>query len=327
MKKNIFLIALLIKSVCSAKIKFRIFIFSSLPILIILLSVFHNAYAASLILQSSNKIIVQNAPFTVDVLLDPQGQIVNAAQGEIDFSAGELSLQGIYTGGSIINLWITHPAQSKDGVVIWSGIIPGGFEGILRPDQENPSAGKIFTLVFNPLQSGTAEINFKNAIVLLNDGKGTQAPLTTANFQISINPATQEVASSSQASSTVDHNPPDPFNIILSRNPNIFNNKWFIVFNAQDQEAGIASYGVLESFYQRQSISDSDWQIAESPYLLRDQSLSNYVYVRAVDYNGNVRVETLMPTHPISRFWRSVFYLLAALIVIVFAIWIIKTKK
>jgi hypothetical protein len=284
-------------------------------------------HAASLSLQTPSQTTQLNTPFAVDVILDSQGQTINATQGSLTFPTDGLVLKGIYEGNSIINLWIQKPQETLSGTIVWSGIIPGGFDGILEPNQTSTSPGKLFAVVFNPIKTGTANINFQTSTVLLNNGRGTPANLTTDGIVITVTSSTNS-ASQLPTMITNDHNPPDPFTITLTRDPNLFNNRWFIVFNAQDKESGVASYGILESIYPRKNINDSEWRTAVSPYALRDQSLASYVYVRAVDYAGNARVAVLAPTHPASVFARLTYaWAIIVILGIAIALWFIKKQK
>jgi hypothetical protein len=289
-----------------------------------------SAYAASLNLVISSATIDQNSFLPVNVIFNPDNQLINALSGEIVFPTDKLKVQGIYDGDSVINLWVQKPQEFPNGIITFSGIIPGGFGGILNPTpNNNQSPGKIFTIIFKTLQAGPADINFQNSKALLNDGKGTPAELNINPLEIIISSSTQTEAPLSSVIAN-DHNPPDPFKIILSRDKNIFSGKWFIIFHTQDKESGVAYYNVFSSPYAVQNISDSQWRQATSPYLLRDQTLSSYVYVRAVDYNGNSRLSVLEPINPINPIILPIdlIYILAIIIVVMAIIlWIIKKKK
>jgi len=81
---------------------------------------------------------------------------------------------------------------------------------------------------------------------------------------------------------------PEPFAVSVNREKSLFNNKYFIVFNTQDKDSGIARYEVKEG--------EGEFILAESPYLLKNQRLGQEITVRAVDHGGN---ETFASTHPV----------------------------
>ena len=75
-----------------------------------------------------------------------------------------------------------------------------------------------------------------------------------------------------------------------------WNGKWFLVFNAQDKDSGIDNYKILEN--RKWKIENGNWEIAESPYLLKDQELKSRIYVKAVDKSGNERIAEVLPQNP-----------------------------
>jgi hypothetical protein len=69
-----------------------------------------------------------------------------------------------------------------------------------------------------------------------------------------------------------------------------------LVFSTQDKGSGIDYYEVKEeSQFLLFRLLPSKWHRAESPYLLRDQSLSSRIYVKAVDRAGNKQFAELLP--------------------------------
>src|SRR5207247_2300689 len=99
--------------------------------------------------------------------------------------------------------------------------------------------------------------------------------------------------------------PPEPFEPQISRNPNIFNGKYFLSFAAQDKGSGIDHYEVCEDIgYRIQDLGkiiarflniksyslNSCFVTAESPYQLQDQTLKSVIFVKAIDKAGNERI-------------------------------------
>ena len=80
-------------------------------------------------------VVVNNAtpeigqPIRVDIPLDTQGDDANAIQAQILFPAGQFSLLNMNDGASPVSFWIAPPEETASGVVAFSGIMPGGFEG------------------------------------------------------------------------------------------------------------------------------------------------------------------------------------------------------
>ena len=108
----------------------------------------------------------------------------------------------------------------------------------------------------------------------------------------------------------IDSDPPEDFRPEISRDQNIFENRWFLVFATQDKGLGIARYEVCEG-------SKRKCAPAESPYLLKNQKLNKNIFVKAVDKNGNERI-AIIPAQK-ARAWYKDYAILAILMLAVIA--------
>ena len=243
--------------------------------------------------------------FEAEIFLDTQKEDINAIEGTIVFPEDILALKEIRDGETIINLWIQRPKEQEE--ISFAGIIPGGYTG---------QKGKIFSLVFQTKKEGEGDLIFQTAKVLLNDGKGTAASLTLkhSHYQVS------EALPLFQPEVKIDKESPEPFQPEISRSPEVFNGKYFLIFSTQDKISGIAYYEVKEG--RRQFVK------AESPYLLRNQWLYEEIIVRVVDKAGNMREARIAPlkTRPIFftfKFWLVVF----GIGFVIYVIWRLLKKK
>lgn len=268
------------------------------------------ADAATLSVVPSAGQITVGQPFRVDVLLNTEGDSVNAVQGEISYPTNLFSLQTVNDGNSIVSLWINPPEATSSSSVQFAGIIPGGFDG---------SSGNLVSLIFNSVMTGTGTIFIDNAMVLRNDGEGSPVSGTVMNAALTI------ASSSGGAISSPINSPitPNPFTPQIASDPNVFGGKYFLVFSTTDKGSGIDHYEVLEG---------STWHIAQSPYLLQDQSLSSNIYVRAVDHAGNFIVVEVPARNPKTIHQSNVitfviFGATALLVVLLFLIWSVRRKK
>lgn len=108
----------------------------------------------------------------------------------------------------------------------------------------------------------------------------------------------------------IDTLPPETFKPKISQDASIFEGKYFLSFLAVDKGSGIDHYRVLEISNKKQETLE--WKIAESPYLLKDQTLESIVKVEAVDKAGNERVVEIIPkAKPISAYWIIILILTA----------------
>ncbi len=221
--------------------------------------------------------------------IDTEGEEINAVEMRLKFSPDDFLIKDASDGNSIINLWVEKSGFSNEkGEIYFSGIIPGGFKG---------GNGQLLKIVLLPKKVGEKSFEIKEAKVLLNDGIGTQTDIKISNLQFNVRAAGIPAKTTTPSIPAKDTEPPEPFTPQIARDPNIFGGKYFLVFATQDKISGIAEYFIRES-PQRQSakqISAKDWIAVESPYLLRDQKLTSYIYVKAVDKARNERIEMLPP--------------------------------
>ncbi|MCI0542617.1 cohesin domain-containing protein [bacterium] len=108
------------------------------------------------------------------ILLDSEGQMVNALNIELRFPAEKLQLITPTTGNSIISLWTSQPTVNNEtGILRIQGVTPGGM---------NVSRGLVTNLRFRVKAPGEAFIKFTDETrVLLHDGAGTDVLRNTNN--------------------------------------------------------------------------------------------------------------------------------------------------
>lgn len=306
--------------------------------------------AAELNLYSKRQEIGLDQQFKVDLFLNTEGENINALEGKILFPADFLELKEINDGGSIVSFWVekpktlnntntlnnanenitrnnanmnttlkntndfTHENTLKEKKeVVFAGIVPGGFSG---------EKGFIFSLVFKTKKEGQAFIEISDSKVLLNDGLGTETKLKTENLLININPnisVPEYIAPS-------DKEPPEDFKPEIVSDPNIFEGKYSLIFETKDKGLGVDKYFIYENTRKRTRIDTNEWVIAESPYLLKDQKLRSYIYVKAVDKAGNERIVYLNPKYPLKWYEKwDIWSIIILLIVIGYVV--IRRKR
>jgi hypothetical protein len=261
--------------------------------------------------------------FKVEVSLAPEGESLNAIEGKIVFSKN-LKIREVVTADSIVSFWLDKP-RLENNAVVWAGVMPNGFDGILDPYKTVAGPGKLFEIFFSEKPADEGEINLVSGRVFLNDGLGTSEELRTVSLKVSNSsllglPIIKELR---------DILPPEEFLPLISRNPEIFNNQWFLSFGTADKQSGVATYYIYESENKEDLVPERKWQKAESPYLLQDQSLESFVFVRAVDQTGNERTMILEPSK-LSSYppaWRWIIIILVALSVCVLVFPRLKRKK
>jgi len=102
----------------------------------------------------------------------------------------------------------------------------------------------------------------------------------------------------------IDTTIPEPFELKTGKAPLVFEGKYFLSFAAQDRASGIDYYEIKEG--------KGDWKIAQSPYLLENQSLAKKIIVRAYDKAGNYQESEIKPPYKIT--WKDVLVIILVLI-------------
>lgn len=224
----------------------------------------------------------------VELMLDPEGEDVNAVEGTVLVS-DNLAVTGIREEGSVVPLWVERPgAEGRSSA--FSGIIPGGFRGVLSPFWEGGHPGNVYTLLLRATGEGAARITLgPSGRVFRNDGKGTAVPVSADDAILTIRPGGE--AQPEPAPDTVQ---PEEFVPEIASSPDVFDGDFFVAFAANDLESGIDHYEVAETYTPR----PRGFVRAESPYRLTSQGQRAYVHVKAVDRAGNERVVTLSPANP-----------------------------
>ena len=207
--------------------------------LIFLFSIIYFLFSASAIFAaefSFNPQFIQARPgdeFSVKLLLNTQGQKINAVEGKIVFPAGKLEVKEISDGNSIINLWAQKPALN-DGNITFAGVIPGGY---------NSQEGLVLSISFKSKEEGGGLLHLEELKSLLNDGLGTASSITSKDFQFLIS---RTAFSPAISTDTPDQERPESFVVYLSKDKNIFDGKWFVVFATQDKKSGINRHEIAE---------------------------------------------------------------------------------
>lgn len=234
--------------------------------LFVLLSA-HNVFAASLDLSVEKNSLQEDEVFIVNVSLNTEGESINTLEGDLKYDEKFINAEAVNIGGSFISFWVEKPDTKTEGIIHFSGITPGGISG---PKSE------VFKVIFRTQNIGDTVLSLKNVSLFLNDGKGTTFPAKVKDVNIKINQGKSSEIIPDLIS--LDKVSPEKFTITRTKNKAIFDDKYFIAFSTTDKESGIDTYQVCEFF---------KCVIAESPFLLKNQTPFYRIVVNAYDLNGN----------------------------------------
>lgn len=229
--------------------------------------------AANLFWQAPQSEIKLDSFWEASFWLDTQQETINALEGQITFPADQLDLVEIKDSSSLINFWVDKPHLTGQGVIRFSGIMPGGYTG----------QGEIFKLVFKTKKEGAGLLTSQQNKVLLNDGLATPAVVFQQNFSFVI--STDFPAQSVVLVDLTDREPPEPFTPILTKIPEIGGDNYLLLFSTQDKNSGLDYYEIKEG--------NEPFVKVESPYVLKNQKLNKPIIIRAIDRAGNERKMTI----------------------------------
>ena len=168
--------------------------------------------------------------------------------GKIKLPKDTFLLRDFNTGDSIIDLWIEGPKE-ENGTVTFSGIIPGGFDGVHEAFMSASALGKVLTLAMRAHAPGTAVFSLENPVLLANDGKGTPVTPTLREGRIMVEETPslpKERVGQASNKEQEDVTSPEPFEVTVTRDPALYDNKWTAIFATQDKESGVDYYEIAE---------------------------------------------------------------------------------
>ena len=265
----------------------------------------------------------QAQPYTVTLILDTEDASLNAIEGMLRLAPELGDDITITDSGSVVTYWVQQPTWDQSSRTIkFSATVPGGYTG---------QKGILFSLVLpayfgNTLNNAVMVVDSK---AYVNDGLGTELTVTKSQFGLSVNgqvdsEITQQLYLDGR---TMDNIPPETFSPQVSRDERVFDNQWFLVFATIDKQSGIARYEIQESRSGR--IDSGQWKVATSPYLLEDQELNSFIYITAIDRQGNERVIKVFPKNTLSwwdRYWNDLA-IAGSIIIVVALAWLINRRR
>ena len=242
--------------------------------------------------------------FMVDMKISSPDKSINVIDGTLIYDSGKLEIKEVSTGGSLFVLWPKPPVFSDDkGNLSFVGGTPDGFQG---------EEGKVLKIAFFAKSEGEAKIDFLDGfLVFLHDGKGTQINPWLRPLSLNILTRSPEIPVKDEWQDLLekDKTPPEFIEAIISSDPHIFDNQYFVSFFAIDKESGVSYFEIKEG--------ERDFIRAESPYLLQDQSLKSVIQIKAIDKAGNERITEAEIAVPTAPFYKNVLFWIAGFLIII----------
>jgi hypothetical protein len=236
------------------------------------------------------------------------GECINVIDAVVTYTDNITPID-VSIGNSIFNVWVESPViNTENRTITFAGGIPNGYCGRVEGDPRLTNV--IAEIIFRSpgLQIGGSDntevkIDFApETQVLLNDGQGTRAPLVTlgGTYALTKEAGAGGIVDNWREEVRADDLPPEEFSITLTKDEVAFAGQHFIVFSTVDKQTGVSYYEVMEepvlefSKFKWGGVG-VPWIKAESPYVLKDQTLNSIIRVRAIDKAGNEYLATLVP--------------------------------
>lgn len=124
----------------------------------------------------------------------------------------------------------------------------------------------------------------------LNDGKGTAVSVSTSSAVVRVDSSVVEPSRLADAT-RLDIFVPEISVPTVVRDKNLHNNKFVLVFSAQDKDSGVSRFEVCEG---RRAC-----EAHESPYVLKNQRLTDEIAVKVYDNNNNRQIAMVPPPRPL----------------------------
>ncbi len=262
------------------------------------------ARAAIISFDARNAALQRGDVVVLPLRLDTEGACVNAVEVVVRYDRNLLTAVDVGRGRSILSLWPEVPKIDKgEGVVRFSGGIPGGYCGgnSNGPDAPNILADIAFLVQGAVQEPQEARVSIDFTRVYAHDGRGTLLPTTARSSVLTVAPYLARPARDEWlARVRQDTVAPELFSIVLNNDPAVADGRYYIAFSTTDKQSGIDHYEVREVGAARGVLpigkkGAARWEVAASPYVLKDQSLRSVIEVKAVDKAGNARVVRYQP--------------------------------
>lgn len=249
---------------------------------------------------------------TLNVNIGQLKEPANGVSGVLIYDPKTIKINKILDGGSVVSLWLKPIEIVSEGKIEFAGVTPGGL-----------ISGKLFSLELISSTEGLQSIKLQDLKLVLNDGSGSSYMALSQEAKVNF------IATSTQNTTLAlkpkDITPPLPFEIQLGRDRTLFNNQWFAVFNAYDQDSGILYYEAAES--KSNSQEELKWARTFSPYVLKDQSKKGFLFVKAVDREGNNRMGVIKLEEKTPILNEALIYVIILLLVGVIFVLVRRFKK
>lgn len=241
--------------------------------------------------------------FYVDVTINPDDQAINGVEGTISIVGDNLRFIRAENGKSFIDLWVLPPKETNPNQIKFAGVSSFSFSGVIDPfNQETKLSGIVTRLYFMANKPGESQFILSGASVTLSDGKGTKIDLPTAYSPLMIESRLEGITSKIK-----DTTKPN-LKAQVIQNINLYENKYILIFTANDKDSGIKKVLIKEG--------DKEWSEITSPYLLEDQTRQSQIVLKAINFSDLERIIKINPIIYKKFSFLQIFIIIIAIILL-----------
>ena len=273
--------------------------------------------AAGLSLKLDEALLKNEGRAVISVYLDSSDKAINALGGELAIASGTAVFSDIQDGDSIVSAWVERP-EVKNNKIAFAGIIPGGFSGMYTPFSKERQPGLIMKIALTSEAKGDVVVALQNPQIFSGAAEAESVSVSPQALKISFEKRT----SSPEIKGPLDTTAPMNLSIDIMKLGE-GSEGWFAAFSADDFQSGIDHFEIQESRINQSS--DANWIRASSPARLRDQMRNSYVFIKAVDRQGNQTIHVVEPT---SDLWHSFWpWIVGGIFILVTAAVIVARRR
>lgn len=278
-------------------LKYFIYVLFLLNIFLIPRSIF----ASELIFKLIPNTEVEEKIQTIEVRIDPQSKNLNVVEGTINFESNILdkTIVDIETGGSVLTIWTKKPEYlQNEKIISFAGGSQVGF------DKES----LLFRIKISSNISGNLIILSTNSKAYLSDGLGTidEIPISSININL------EKTDTNLLNRGSLDKVSPYFEFVNIGKDANTYDGKYFISFNAIDDNSGISYFEIKEG--------NEITKTTDLVYILKDQNRKTPISITAYDKVQN------MVVYEIKAKSDFINYVIIILLVILILLLIYKNK-
>jgi hypothetical protein len=259
---------------------------------------FSHSHAASL--SHTVEENINKKEIKVTFLLDPKDESLNAYEGELIYDTQKLAVERIETANSLVTIWVTYPEKSNsllgDDSIVFEGLTPGGFSGVLQTGENNKEPGVLFSVIFSAREQGETNVSLSGINIYKNDGSGGEAEVLDHSLTLSLR-APFVKSSYSRVSLTEKSQENEGSSDIFAQvveGEDIYAGRPFLIFENKNKQKNLLRFQISESVIEdSRSLHGFSWTEAKSPYLLTRVGTSKFIHVRALYSDGTYSVKTL----------------------------------